>query len=156
MKKTLHLSLMFLFVLSLGACTSGKQSAIEVKDPTSKTRFAVSSDGVTSDAGTGLEWVTGPNVDCAYSTAELWLTSCKVAGGVWRMPTLDELETLYLPGVTQNNMAPAFKTTGWLVWAESPSSAYCLFDFSAGSVIRSGIRDPSWIGRVFGVRSRPR
>jgi hypothetical protein len=155
MKKALHLGLIFLFVIILVACTAGKQSAIEVKNATSKTRFAVSPDGVISDAGTGLEWITGPDQDSTYQSATIWVTNCKVAGGGWRMPTVQELKTLYLPGVGQNNMDPAFKTTGSLVWAEPfAASSMCRFDFSEGNEKPLVIVIPAYQARVLGVRSR--
>jgi hypothetical protein len=158
MKKTLYIGLMFLFVLSLGACAGDKQSAIEVKDAMSKTRFAVSSDGVISDAGTGLEWVKGPDQKFKYEPATNWVTSCKVAGGGWRMPTRRELKTIYLPGAGQNNIDPAFKFSGWgSVWAEpdGPSAAWC-FNFANGEAFSRGLNE--WVEdtRVLAVRSRPR
>jgi hypothetical protein len=156
MKKALHIGLMFLSVVSLVACAGGKQSAIEVKDATSKTRFVVSSDGVISDAGTGLQWVTGPDADISYPSATNWVTSCKVAGGSWQMPTVQELKTIYLPGAGQNNMAPAFKTSGWRLWAEPDGSSYAwAFDFAGGFERRKDVNETNHCDfRVFGVRSR--
>jgi hypothetical protein len=156
MKKVLHFGFMFLFVVSLGACSGGKQPAIEVKDATSKTRFAVSSDGVISDADSGLEWLEGPNQDTKYASATNWVANCKVAGGGWRMPTVQELKTLYLPGVGQRNMDPVFKTSVWRVWAESGgSSSMSAVEFPGGNEVL--FRTGQYLEgcRVFVVRSRP-
>jgi hypothetical protein len=112
--------------------------------------------GVITDDHTKLEWIVGPNEDITYDQAVLWVAHCNVAGGGWRMPTRDELKSLYQKGVGNRNMNPAFKTTGWFVWAErKDSSSAWLFNFNRG--------DESWDGqpyrsdgyRVFGVRSRP-
>lgn len=125
---------------------------------TGKTRFMESTDGVITDSETGLEWVVGPDRDTNYSQAEQWVASLKVAGGGWRMPTRQELRTLYLEGVGQRNMDPAFKTTGWWVWAEPRGSSSAWgFSFNTGG-------DVDWLSLstslnklgVFGVRSRPR
>ena len=82
---------------------------------TGKTRFMVSADGVITDSETGLEWIVEPDRNTNYSQAEQWVASSTVAGGGWRMPTRQELRTLYQKGVGQRNMDPAFKTTGWWV-----------------------------------------
>lgn len=123
---------------------------------TGATRFTVSSDAVITDSKTGLEWVVGPDSDTNYEQATHWVASCKVAGGGWRMPTRQELNTLYHKGVGQRNMDPTFKITGWWVWAEPrDSSPGWAFSFNDGDE-RSLYRYPSGTIRVFGVRSRPR
>ena len=72
------------------------------------------------------------------------------------MPTRQEFKSLYQKGVGERNMDPAFKTTGWDVWAEPyDSSSAWDFYFNDGSEYRSN-RHASGYGRVFGVRARPR
>jgi len=123
---------------------------------TGATRFAVSSEGVISDSQSGLDWVVGPDGDTNYEQAEELVATNKVAGGGWRMPTRQELNTLYQKGIGERNMDPAFKTTGYWVWGEPrDSSSAWAFDFYGGGEYW---RDRSRSGdyRVFGVRSRPR
>lgn len=128
--------------------------ALVIDLATGKTRFTVSTDGVIKDSATGLEWVVGPDRDTNYSQAEHWVASLTVAGGGWRMPTRQELRSLYMQGVGQRNMDPAFKTTGWWVWAEPrASSSAWAFSFSYGNEDWLYRNAPD--GRVFGVRSRP-
>ncbi len=118
-------------------------------------RFEVSADGMITDGQTRLEWVVGPDKDTNYAQAMQWVASCQVAGGGWRMPTRVELKTLYKQGVGERNMDPAFKTTGWWVWAEPrDSSSAWNFSFILGYEY-CYFRDNSSNGRVFGVRSRP-
>jgi hypothetical protein len=123
---------------------------------TGATRFTVSSVGVITDSQTGLEWVAGPDQDTNYAQAERWVAGCNVGGGGWRMPTRRELENLHQWGMGEREISPAFKTTGWYVWAEpSDSSSAWRFDFLSsreGSVKRSYRFDH----RVFAVRSRSR
>lgn len=135
-----------------------KRSGSLVTDlATGATRFAVTSDGVITDSQTSLEWVVGPDRDTDYGEAAQWVANCKVAGGGWRMPTRQELATLYQQGVGERNLDPAFETMGWYAWSEprDSSTAWALR-------FRDGIeewlhRDNSYsYDRVFGVRSRPR
>ncbi|KGO33677.1 hypothetical protein JT06_12890 [Desulfobulbus sp. Tol-SR] len=121
---------------------------------TGATRFTVSAEGVIADATTGLEWVIGPDQDTNYSQAEQWVAGSSVAGGGWRLPTREELKGLYQPDTGERNMPPAFKTSGWLLWAESrdASSAWS-FNFNSG-VEYWYYRDSAEANRVFGVRTR--
>jgi hypothetical protein len=119
-------------------------------------RFLVSSDGVVRDSRTGLDWAVGADRDTNYAQAEQWVANCRLAGGGWRMPTHQELKTLYQQGVGERNMDTSFKTTGWWVWAEpKDSSSAWDFDFNSGTE-PSYNRRYSDDNRVFGVRSRPR
>lgn len=122
---------------------------------TGATRFTVSSDGVISDSETRLEWVVGPDKDTTYMQASQWVASCKTAGGGWRMPRRKELKNLYLKGVGKRNMDPAFKITGWWVWAEPISSTSAWgYAFLHGPGGWSGRPTSSDGGRGFAVRSR--
>jgi hypothetical protein len=124
---------------------------------TGTTRFSVSDDGVISDSQTSLDWLVGPDRDTDYKSAEQWVASISdVAGGNWRMPMRQELKSLYQKGAGERNLDPAFKTTGWHVWAEpNTSSSAWRISFSRGSEHESH-RENSLNYRVFGVRARPR
>ena len=129
--------------------------ALVIDLSTGATRFTVSSDGVIIDSETRLEWVVSPDSNTNYAQATQWVAACNVAGGGWRMPTRQELKTLYLRGVGKRNMDPAFSTTsGSWVWAEPRDSLAWGFDFYNG-VEHFFTRNTSG-GRVYGVRSRPR
>lgn len=55
------------------------------------------SDGV-KDTKTSLEWIAGPDRDTTWSEARFWVQNLSVDGGGWRMPTMNELKTLYQKG----------------------------------------------------------
>ncbi len=70
------------------------------------------------------------------------------------MPTRQELATLYQEGIGERNMDPAFRMTGWWVWAEPrDSSSAWNFYFARGKEFWLN-RNLSRNNRVFGVRSR--
>jgi uncharacterized caspase-like protein len=116
--------------------------------------FAKYSNGVVRDTRTSLEWLVGPDRNMNWYQAREWVQSLSTAGGGWRMPTVDELKTLYQKGKGSRNITPLLKTTGWLVWSgetEGSSEAWTLY-------LRSGRR--TWDGRkqsnfsrAFAVRS---
>jgi hypothetical protein len=116
--------------------------------------FIKYANGVVYYKKTGLEWYAGPDRNTNWNEAKTWVESLNVAGGDWRMPTKEELKTLYQKGVGTRNMTPLLKTTGWFVWGEArdSSSAWGFF-FGLGYedwLARGGSHD----GRGFAVRSR--
>jgi len=110
--------------------------------------------GIVRDTKTGLDWIAGPDKETDWFEAKQWVENLTVAGGGWRMPTLNELKTLYQKGLGTRNMTPLLKTIGWWVWSGETkgSSSARLFPFSSGG--RSlGNRDSFADNRVFAVRS---
>jgi len=121
---------------------------------TGPTRFSRSAAGVITDIQTGLQWLSGPDRETDYKQAEHCAASLTVAGGGWRLPTCEELKTLYDPSC-EFHISPLFNATGmrW-VWAEPyDSSSAWYFDFSGGND-RWIVRDNAYNGRVLAVRLR--
>ncbi len=90
--------------------------------------------GVVYDKNTGLEWYAGPDRPTRWNEAKAWVENLTVAGGGWRMPTIDELKTLYQKGAGTRNLTSLLKTTGVYVWsgeARSSTSDWC-FHFRRG------------------------
>jgi len=73
--------------------------------------------GIVKDTNTGLEWKVGPDRNTTLDEAEPWVQNLNLDGGGWRMPTTDELKTLYKKGAGNRNMTRFLKTTGWWVWS---------------------------------------
>ncbi|HIJ36420.1 MAG TPA: DUF1566 domain-containing protein [Deltaproteobacteria bacterium] len=110
---------------------------------------------IVKDTKTGLEWKVGPDKDTNWEEARSWVQSLNLDGGGWRMPTTDELGSLYNKGVGDRNMTPLFKTTGWWVWSGETKGSSDARDFSFNLGGRYwGSRSNSGNGRGFAVRSR--
>lgn len=112
--------------------------------------------GVVKDTKTGLDWYAGPDRDTSWYKAMDWVKSLDVDGGVWRMPTVEELSTLYLKDASKTNMTPLMKTKGSRVWTgevESKKPYGWTFLFIRG--FRSRLKlDYAHDVRAFAVRSR--
>ena len=95
------------------------------------------------DQNTGLEWLAGPDKPTNWFDAKKWVESlADLAGGGWRMPTMEELKTLYQKR-EKCNIKPVFKTTGCWVWSgETKDSIKAWgYDYShpySGTIISSG------------------
>jgi hypothetical protein len=111
--------------------------------------------GVVWDTKAGLEWVSGPDENTMWDEAMRWVDNLTVAAGGWRMPTPDELKTLYEKGRGTRNMTPLLETTGWYVWSEETkdSSSAWGFYFLIGYRVEES-RGASSNFRAFAVRSR--
>jgi hypothetical protein len=111
--------------------------------------------GVVRDTTTGLEWVAGPDKNTNWDEAMRWVGNLTVAAGGWRMPTIDELKTLYEKGRGTRNMAPLLETTGRYIWSgetKDSSSAWGFF-FLIGYMVEES-RNAFANFRAFAVRSR--
>jgi hypothetical protein len=132
-------------------------SNVETTKASGKDRWFVDdNNGIVYDKETCLEWYVGPDRDTTWYKAKSWVQNLTVGGGGWRMPTREELKTLYNKGAGKRNMTPLLKTTGWWVWSAETkdSSSAWGFYFIHGSEYWYS-RDSSYYGeRAFAVRSR--
>jgi len=96
-------------------------------------RFVVYKNGVVLDTKTYLEWYGGSDVDLSWYQARNWVTSLKVGGGGWQMPSIDQLKTLF--NTEKYEMTPLHKIDAERVWASKIKdfSTAWLLDFSVGS-----------------------
>ena len=95
------------------------------------------------DAKPGFEWVAGPDRDTTWDEARSWVQSLTVDGGGWRMPTMEELKTLY----QQGDITVLANATGSWVWSgETKGSFARLFSFSYGL--------EKWTNRGYAKRNR--
>jgi len=114
--------------------------------------YAAYANGVVRDTSTGLEWKAGPDKNMNWNEARSWVESL---GSDWRMPTTDELKTLYKEGKGDRNMTSLLKTTAWFVWSgeqEGPSDARN-FNFGRGDWLWDNCAFSNSL-RAFAVRSR--
>ncbi len=107
--------------------------------------------GVVFDSKTGFEWIAGPGRIMSWAEAAEWAKSLEIGGSDWRMPTPEELETLFQEGKGKRNMTGLLETAAWWVWSaeKDDSVSSSLFDFSRGT------RDwHSRTPRAYAVRTR--
>lgn len=122
--------LVLLFCMDFPAPSSG--------DAPGSPRFLRNADGVITDSGTGLQWLEGPDSPSSWENARDWVTGL---GQGWRLPTLLELQGIYLPDSTRRGiygdplcLDPVFlRDGGYSLWSVErfPGTAW-LFDFSRG------------------------
>lgn len=121
--------------------------------------FVAHANGVVKDTATGLEWIAGLDVDTTWNDAQTWVQSLTVAGGGWRMPTRDELKTLYEKGAGKSNVTPLLKISGFSVWSgeKKDSSTAWQVDFFGGRTSYRVIPtdcNRCMLARAFAVRSK--
>jgi hypothetical protein len=118
-------------------------------------RYTQSPEGVITDQVTGLEWYINPNRDNTWHEARAWAASLPVAGGGWRLPTLEELKALYQKNASAFHMDPLFKLPGAYVWSGDLKDP----QFAWGFAFYSGLAGFHHVNYGFGrvalaVRSR--
>ena len=62
-------------------------------------RFSVSSCNSIKDSRTGLEWYVGQDRNITWYEAQQWTGGLDKCGGGWRMPSIEEIRTLYNPSL---------------------------------------------------------
>lgn len=106
--------------------------------------FWETSCGSIIDTNSHLEWFVGPDVKTSGKAAFPWAENLDQCDGGWRMPTINELRTLYRKGKGVNNLHPIFKTSGWSIWSSEinrnpPKPAKVVwvwfFDFKKGKAV---------------------
>ena len=98
----------------------------EAKETKRDGNFVAYDNGVVYDTRTGLEWFAGPDKNTNWKKAKSWVENLDAAGGGWRMPTCNELSTLFRKGAgsknispLSRNMTPLFKARGQYIWSGS-------------------------------------
>lgn len=115
--------------------------------------YVLHSNGIVRDTKTGLEWMAGPDRNMTWDEANRWVKNLGVSGGGWRMPTLDELQTLFNEGSGPRNMTPLLRTRGWWVWSGETEGTSEARSFSFGQGYRGWLfRANSSNQRAFAVR----
>jgi hypothetical protein len=118
-------------------------------------RFHFDKNNIIKDTRTGLEWIAGPDRDISWEEARSWVDNLAVDGGGWRLPTIDELKSIYERGVYERTYPPFFNNTGWLLWSgekRKPAGTWCFSyqygrkyaygDTASKSLRAAAVRDP--------------
>ena len=117
-------------------------------------RFGILDDGSVLDREFGLQWRSGPDAATGWRQARAFVDGLGAFDGTkWRMPTMEELRTLYAVGDGVSNIVPEMWNTGFFIWAgDSEESAdRWIFSFSYGGEGWTG-DPPADGGRGFAVR----
>jgi uncharacterized caspase-like protein len=117
--------------------------------------YVAYSGGVVRDPWTGLDWKAGPDRDTDWYEAKFWIEGLNIGDSGWRMPTTDELKSLYNNGAGSRNMTPLLKITGWWVWScEKKNSEARGFNFFRHGGRFWDVCSASSGSRVLAVRDR--
>jgi len=128
---------------------AGKQSKIVAQDG----QYVKFENGIVYDKNTGLEWCAGPDRAIFRKKAVTWVASLELDGGGWRMPSKNELKSLYKPGKGLRNMTSLIVTNGWFVWSSEQSRGFS-FSAEAGLSSHRGGSYASTYDRAFAVRKK--
>ena len=121
-------------------------------------RYLVSREGIIRDTKTGLDWYVGPERNTNWNEANTWVKNLTVAGGGWRLPTLDELEGIYETN-KKYNLDKVFGSRNIyiFVWSNKTHGSSSAWDFPFRNGNRGwGNRGASNRARGFAVRSGSR
>ena len=153
-------------VLPVGAPGPGPSPS-----PNSKNtgRYSVASCGVIQDTDTGLEWFVGEDRNLTWYEAQNWILGLASCGGGWRMPTIQEIRTLYDPsqragtGYYQDgryfpaHLDPVFNAIGGGSWVWSNERVGVgkarSFNLNQGKGVVYSATDTLYSTRAFAVRN---
>jgi hypothetical protein len=131
-------------------------------------RFSVTSCNSIKDTQTGLEWFIGPDRNMTWYDAQQWTVGLGSCGGGWRMPTIEEIRTLYNPALRAGtgyytegryfpaHIDPVFNAIGggaW-VWAnEKLGDEARSFNLNQGKAVTYSAMNTFYSTRAFAVRN---
>ncbi len=84
--------------------------------------FVLYKNGVVFDNFTELEWFQGPKEEVNWNRANNWVNRLNVDGGGWRMPSAEELSSLYKKGAGTKNMTKLLNPSSWWVWCNKKNA----------------------------------
>ena len=147
----LFLKVLFAALLVASFSAAAEKAKVIAKD----NQYVSYENGIVYDEKTNIEWVAGPDKDTTWDEAKSWVESLSLEGGGWRMPTKEELKSLYKKEAGSRNMTPLLKTTGWRLWSNETkgSEAAWFLNFYDGDY-EWGPRESLHSTRVFAVRSQ--
>jgi uncharacterized caspase-like protein len=92
--------------------------------------FIKQDNGIVYDERTNQEWYAGPDEDTTWIEADKWAKRLTVSGdgwrlfgGGWRLPTYEELRSLYVKEAGTNNIIPLLQTSGSRLWTNEKKTS---------------------------------
>ncbi|MBU2631730.1 MAG: DUF1566 domain-containing protein, partial [Proteobacteria bacterium] len=115
--------------------------------------------GVVFDTRTDLEWFQGPDEELDWQQAGNWAKRLDIDGGGWRIPTMNELFSLFKKGSGTKNMTGLLNPKSWWVWCKNQyyfSNNPDVYNFYTGSnpLNRKYGGSKAKYNSVFAVRKR--
>lgn len=154
-KKLVFFCLLAVLALFATDVAVAKSSSVTAGTAGADGRYVKDRNGVVLDTETGLEWVANPNEVMRFSNARHWVLKLKVSGGGWRMPSRDELSTLFQKGMGDRNRTPLLDSTSWFGWiAGGDGDDGWVMGFKHGAVYMSDEVSGRYDGSAFAVRAR--
>lgn len=118
-------------------------------------RYIKDRNGVVLDTETGLEWLANPDEMMRFSNARRWVLKLKVSGGGWRMPSKDELSTLFQKGMGDRNRTLLLDSKSWFGWiADGDGDDGWVMGFRHGAVYMSDEVSGRYDSSAFAVRAK--
>ena len=130
--------------------------------------YSVYTSNVILDQRTGFDWYLGDDVNIDWFAATHWVSNLQVAGGGWRMPTIEQLATLFDRQHTAGigyyrsgkhwpaHIHSVFQAIGngsWVWSSQSISQATALaFNFNKGHSVKMPKSEKTYSVRAFAVR----
>ena len=142
------------FGRAVDQATRDALSQLFKKDSKPNERFIKHVSGLVRDENTDLEWIAGPDKDTTWFEAIYWVENLSIDGGGWRLPTINELQTLNEDSAGKCSITTSLKTSGWWVWSSS-LDIYRAWQFSFYS--GADLSESVWVkddARGFAVRFR--
>ncbi len=131
-------------------------------------RFSVTSCNSITDIQTGLEWLIGADRNTTWYEAEQWTAGLDKCGGSWRMPTIEEVRTLYNPALKAGtgyytdgkyfpaHIDPVFDAIGGGAWVwsnEKVGDDARSFNLNQGKAVTYSAMNTFYSTRAFAVRN---
>jgi hypothetical protein len=130
--------------------------------------YQINSCGSILDKKTNLEWYIGSDRNMTWDDSKKWIDNLNTCSTKWRMPTIDELQTLYDPKYTAGtgysrggrsfpaHIHPVFARIGggsWVWSNESLATEARSFNFNQAVVTQYSRNETSYSTRAFAVKN---
>ncbi|HEY0320592.1 MAG TPA: DUF1566 domain-containing protein [Pyrinomonadaceae bacterium] len=133
-----------------------------------QSRFHLNPCGSIRDSQTSLEWYVGPDRNMTWYEAQQWTAGLNQCSGGWRMPSIEEVRTLYNPSSSAGtgfylngryypaHIDPVFNGIGggsW-VWSDEKVGADAArsFNLNQGKAVVYSAMNTYYSTRAFAVR----
>lgn len=124
--------------IKMKSAPAGEMKMLEESIVVRLSPLKLSKDGVITDPRTNLEWATDPGRIMTWDEANQYAQGLSLAGGGWRLPSLEELRTLYDMSCDGHIIHSAFNLGDCWVWSsqlrESSYAWYIGFGVWGGKV----------------------